>query len=118
MYTQEEYSKIFLTATLQAEKNLIDTALKMKNINVDVNKLTDQNLFDILLAAADQEDFKQFTKICKYTNSAVFTTFNFWSGEGRRYLYCYRLLFEFGKHYKSFFIKVEPQKSETDKEAT
>jgi len=112
--TPQEYSNVFLTATLKAVRILIDINLEPKGITGTSEKLSDQEAYNLLIAASQTNSPEELAREARKLNGNAFPSYDFIHKPGSSYVQCFKQLFAFGQKYRSCFVKVEKE-PENDK---
>lgn len=113
--TQQEYSNVFLTATLKAVRTVVDINLEPKGIVGSGDGLSDQETYNLLIAASQTNSPEELAREARKINDKVFPSYDFIHKPGSSYVQCFKQLFAFGQKYRSFFVKVEDKEPEDAK---
>lgn len=119
MLTQE-YNNVYLSATLNALRNVIAMSIKGKDLAVNLDDLSGQELLSVLLSGSQVSTVQEFARECKKINKKVFVSTDMIHAPGSKLAQCYKNLHAFCQYYKDFFVAkrsnvadVKPEEAET-----
>jgi hypothetical protein len=105
--TQTEYNNVFITATLKAFRAVIDAGLSLRDQPSVDNLLSDNDVFNLLIASSQCNDEVSLGREAKRINRIAFPTYDLLHAPGSSLKLCFSFMLKFGAKYKECFVPVE-----------